>query len=166
MIRSEATFVLNPATASTNTYQTWVTVRLMGDWTLLRKSNEGGNGQTWEVFGYVSENETKLFTTNANETQAAKILAHVCYLAAKRCNVKGYGATWKNATWVRPTKSTQTGRKLTSAPSIRLGRVERDKNVNRMRLKVATIDFASAMTARKRVVSPRFTIDPRSLAIS
>jgi hypothetical protein len=160
---AEGTFVLNLETASSSTYQTWVTVRLMADRTLQRKSNAKGNGQTWTVFGYVTDTEVKLFSTHANETQQAKILAHCCYLSAERCNVKGYGAAWSKATWVKPTVSTQTGRKLTSAPSIRLGRVERDKNVNTMRRKVETIDMAAAMRRRN---GKTYRIDPCTLRIT
>lgn len=132
----EATFVLNPDDASTYTRQTWVTVQLRDDRSLWRLSNMGGNGQTWECFGYVTKGETQLFTTNATEAQQARILGHVAYRAERECNVKGFGVAWSKATWACPTVSTQTGRKLTAAPSIRLGRVDRDKNVDQMRLRV------------------------------
>ena len=159
------TFVLNLEDASTNTYQTWVTVRIRNG-VLERKSSAQGNGQTWELFGYGNPSEYKLFTTNANETAAARIVAHVVKTVGLRCNVGGYGVAWSNATVVESVKSTQTGRKLTSAPSIRLGRVERDKNVNCMRRKVETIDMRKAMLTRKLNRSPRLVIDPRTLRVS
>ena len=161
------TFVLNLKDASTNTYQTWVTVRIKNG-VLERKSNAEGNGQTWEVFGYKGVREFKLFSTNANEAAAARIVAHVVRTVGLRCNVGGFGVAWAKAEVVESIASRRTGRKLTSAPSIRLGRVERDKNRNMQREKVATIDMAAAMTARKsnpKIVffSPRFVIDPATL---
>lgn len=129
----EATFVLSLRNASDSTYQTWVSVRLLECGTIERKSNAGGNGQTWEVFGYVSAGDTQLFTTNAKEAEQARILAHFCAIAARKCNVKGYGAAWSNAEWVPPVVNARTKRKLTAAPSIREGSPPRDKNVKARR---------------------------------
>ena len=112
---------------------------------LERKSNESGNGQTWKAFGYGNPSEYKLFATNANETQAARIVAHVVRTLGVRCNVNGFGAAWANATVVEETVNKATKRKLTAAPSIRLGRPQRDKNRNLEREKVAKIDMGTQM---------------------
>lgn len=163
---SEATFVLNLDAASLNTYQTWVTVRLMSDGSLQRKSNEGGNGQTWEVFGYVSNGEHLLFTTTATEEQQAKILAHCCYKAKRKCNVRSYGAAWKNATWVRPTVNPATGRKLTAAPSIRDGKPPRDKNVKQRRWNGSLDEMIAKRKRAKCTFVARITIEPETLRIT
>lgn len=123
-----ATFCLNLETASASSYQTWVTVRLLTDFTLERLTNEGGNGQHWEVFGYGSSEETKLFSSNATETQQARIFAHCVGKIGTRCNVAGFGAAWSKATIEEPRVNPLTGRTLTAAPSIREGKPPRDKN--------------------------------------
>lgn len=132
MLAGEFTFVLNPSQASTRTYQTWVTIRLTTDGSLLRKCN----GHSWSVMGYVSEGETKLFATYEMEKAQARMVAHLCYKAERKCNVPGMGVAWRNATWIRPAVNPATGRKLTAAPSIRDEQPDRDKNVDEMRLRV------------------------------
>jgi len=169
---NEFTFTLNFRNASPDTYQNWTTVRVNGA-VLERKSNEGGNGQTWKPFGYLLPGEqgtlTRLFSCNANEEKAARIVATVLNRLGGETNLNGYGCCYSNATWVHPTQNRLTGRKLTAAPSIREGRPPRDKNVNRMRARIATIDMAAAMAARKRNATetqPRLTIDPATLRVS
>ena len=168
---NEYTFVLNLKDASTSTYQTWVTVRVrptISGTILERKSNEGGNGQTWKLFGYGNPGEYKLFATNADETQAARIVAHIVRKVGLRCNVNGYGAAWRNATVVEAVVNKGTGRKLTAAPSIRLGYPDRDKNRNvavetARRMAARLMVFGETQLKRNTKSDTVIRIDPRTL---
>lgn len=132
------TFCLNFETADCRSYQTWATVRVNG-MQLERLTNADGNGQRWEMMGYLLPGEhgtiTRLFATNANEMKAAKLIATVLNRLGGETNMGGYGAVFKRATYTPPRVNPDTGRVLTAAPSIREGRPPRDKNVSEGRLR-------------------------------
>lgn len=166
---NEFTFTLNFVSASPDTYQNWCTVRVNGA-VLERKSNAGGNGQTWTPFGYLLAGEqgtlTRLFNCNANESKAARIVATVLNRLGGETNLNGFGCCYANATWVHPTVNRNTGRKLTAAPSIREGRPPRDKNVKARRWNGSLADMIAARNARNGETQERLTIDPATLRVN
>lgn len=114
------TYTLSLALASSETYMNHVTVEWCANGTIMRKTNEGGNGQSWALFGYVSLNGTyKLFQTNESEIRAARIMAHC---AAGCSNASGFGAAHSNAVALP-----RLGR-LTHPESIREGFCKRPRN--------------------------------------
>ena len=123
---------LNPRDASDGTYKTWVTIRFESETNLIlfRTNNkETAGGQKWDVLGYVSdETELRFFTTSANETEAARIVATVVRRLGLVTNVGGFGAAWASATMERCRVNIATGRMLRAAPSIREGRPPRNKD--------------------------------------
>lgn len=150
-ILREGTFVLNLDKASADTYQTWVTVRIWSNGLLERKCNETlrpgtGGGQKWVAIGTVEGRDIDL--VNASETNA-RIFATLVKRSGRNCD-GSHGAAWCKAVAVKPRRNTQTGRKLTAAPSIREGKPPRDKNVKARRWNAIDInDMAAKIAARK-----------------
>jgi len=138
-----------------DTYMNWITFRLRrvskGHYTVERKSNDSGNGQTWEHAGRIKR--------YANETRFALHGTDALTVACGTLLARYFGLSYANETVARFPKAriwsgnkssvlehgTQKGRK-TAAPTL-LGR-NRDKNRNLMRERINAIDIHAAARAR------------------
>jgi hypothetical protein len=131
------TYCLNPDKASDDTYSNWVTVATTKQGALFRRSNVEGAGVGWDYFGRV---DIEGYTMRDAKTTPARLVATIqSRLADMASNAGSFGGAYCKATVLQACVNTQTGRVLTSAPSILNGAPTRDKNRNLAREATATV---------------------------
>lgn len=145
MIRAGTyTVCIDTNKANEDTYMNWITFRFTrvsrGNYNVERKSNIGGNGQTWLACGTIHGTQlTLLFNPHW-------LLAACVTVMSRKWDLDN---PYELRLGFPNSRIWNVRRRKSAAPSL-LRVVVRDKNVNRMRNHVRQMDIATQMTIRRR----------------